>query len=433
MDEYLNEIIKTARPLVDKQGIWPLVASLKDKKVVMIGEASHGTKEFYEWRQYITQELIMNHGFNFVAVEGDWPPCQKVNQFVTSNDKGTGRDALSSFNRWPTWMWSNHEALWFVDWLKEWNTLNPTKVGFHGLDVYSLFESMDQVILMLKKIDPILAQQAEERYACLESYRDNEINYAKSLFKAPEGCKKEILEVLNSTLEARIKSIEDQASWFDVRQNAQIVKNAESYYRAMVLGEDDTWNIRDAHMMSTLEMLMDHYGSGSKCIVWEHNTHIGDYRATDMVINGQINIGGLAREIYGQENVGLVGIGTYSGTVTASFKWDGPTLTFDVPEARPGSVEHACHSAIKQVTSPDFYLIFDPLNHHTPLTQVKGHRAIGVVYDPDLEHRGNYVPTSLANRYDAFIFIDHTTALTPLDIPFEKHKFPETYPHGNRI
>jgi erythromycin esterase len=433
MNDYLEEIINGAHPLVDKEGIGPLIASIKDKKIVMLGEASHGTKEFYEWRQLITQELIMNHGFNFVAVEGDWPPCQKINRFVSAKESGTSLEVLTSFKRWPTWMWSNHEVLWFVDWLKEWNKTVNGNVGFHGLDVYSFYESMDQVITMLQKVDPKLAEEAEKKYSCLESYRHNEISYAKSLLKAPAGCTKEILDVLNSTLRAKIKSSSATEDWFDIRQNAKVVKEAENYYRAMVTGDEDTWNIRDNHMMSTLEMLLEHYGVGSKTIVWEHNTHIGDYRATDMVNHGQVNIGGLAREIFGQENVSLVGFGTYSGTVTASNAWDGPTTVFDVPEAKPGSVEHACHSVIANVASSDFYLLFDPFIHGTALTQVKGHRAIGVVYDPDFEHRGNYVPTSLANRYDAFIFLDHTNAIAPLNVPFEKHRFPETYPHGNRI
>lgn len=433
MNEYLQEIIKVAKPLVDKEGIGPLVDSLKNKKIVMIGEASHGTKEFYEWRQHITQDLIMNHGFNFVAVEGDWPPCQRVNKFVSGQEGGSSHKVLSSFNRWPTWMWSNQEIHWFVDWLKAWNKPIRKPVGFHGLDVYSFYESVDQVLLMLKKIDPKLALEAEEKYSCLQSYRPNEIAYAKSLLKAPEGCKNEIISVLNATLKARMSADSIKEDWLDVRQNALIAKNAENYYRAMVFGEEDSWNVRDNHMMSTLEMLLEYYGVTSKAVVWEHNTHIGDYRATDMVTDGQVNIGGLAREIYGPENVGLVGFGTYSGTVTASYAWDGPTTTYDVPEARPGSVEHACHSVIANVASTDFYLLFDPLDHGSPLTQVKGHRAIGVVYDPEIEHRGNYVPTSLANRYDAFIFLDHTNAITPLNVPYEKHRFPETYPHGSRI
>lgn len=433
MNEYLQEIIKEARPLIDKEGIGPLINAVKNKKIVMIGEASHGTREFYEWRQLITQDLVMNHGFNFVAVEGDWPPCQRINDLVTGKDKTGSHEILSSFNRWPTWMWSNHEVHWFIDWLKDWNHAEKKNVGFHGLDVYSFYESVDQVIKILYKINPRLAEEAERKYSCLQSYRPNEIAYAKSLLHTPEGCKEEILSVLNSTLQKKISTENHAQEWFDVRQNAFIAKNAENYYRAMVFGEEDSWNVRDNHMMSTLEMLLEYYGTGSKAIVWEHNTHIGDYRATDMVTMGQVNIGGLAREIYGPENVGLIGFGTYAGTVTASYAWDGPTLIFDIPEARPGSVEHACHSVIADVAASDFYLLFDNIHHNSPLTQVKGHRAIGVVYDPEIEHRGNYVPTSLANRYDAFIYLDHTDALTPLKSTFAKHKFPETYPFGNRL
>jgi erythromycin esterase len=433
MNNYFDELIKSAHPLHDKQGIGPLVRSLKDKKIVMLGEASHGTKEFYEWRQHITQELIMNHGFNFVAVEGDWPPCQKINRFVRGNEEGTSFDVLSSFNRWPTWMWANTEFLTFVDWLKGWNEHNSSPVGFHGLDVYSFYDSIDQVLFKLKTIDPQLALIAAQKYGCLDAYRHDEKSYARSLFKTPEGCKQEIIDVLNFALKAKLTSTSYQDDWFDVEQNARIVKNAENYYRAMIFGEEDSWNVRDNHMMSTLETLLEHYGVGAKTIVWEHNTHIGDYRATDMVTNGQVNIGGLAREIFGAENVALVGFGTYSGTVTASYMWNGPTITYDLPEARPGSVEHACHSVIGNVTSDDFYLVFDPANHASALNDVKGHRAIGVVYDPDIEHRGNYVPTSLANRYDAFIYLDHTNAVHPLGVRPDSHKFPETYPNGNRM
>lgn len=433
MDSYLEEIIGLAKPLMDKQGIGPLIKTFKDKKIIMIGEASHGTHEFYEWRQYITKELIMNHGFNFIAVEGDWPPCQRINQFVNAKATINSYETLSAFNRWPSWMWANKEVLGFIDWLKSWNEKNQSNVGFHGLDVYSLYDSMDEVVLILKKIDPELAKLVEAKYSCFESYRHNEIDYAKSLIHAPAGCKQQILDALNLTLQAKLKSKSESEAWFDASQNARIVKNAESYYRAMVFGEEDSWNVRDSHMMSTLEMLMEHYPADSKAIVWEHNTHIGDYRATSMVTSGQINIGGLTREIFGSENVGLIGFGTYAGSVTASVAWDGPVMQFDMPEAPQGSVEHACHHAIKNVTSPDFYMIFDPLNHHSALSHVRGHRAIGVVYDPEIEHRGNYVPTSLANRYDAFIFLDHTHALSPLKVSFDKHKFPETYPYGTRM
>jgi erythromycin esterase-like protein len=248
----------------------------------------------------------------------------------------------------------------------------------------------------------------------------------------PEGCLQNIVDVLNETLKKDIDQTQ-MKQWFDVRQNALIIKNAESYYRAMVFGKEDSWNVRDQHMMSTLETLLEHYGTDSKVIVWEHNTHIGDYRATDMVKQGQMNVGGLAREIFGSENVALVGFGTYSGTVTASNAWEGPTMKFDIPEARKGSVEHACHSIIEKVQSPNFYLIFDSENQKSQLSQVRDHRAIGVVYDPDIEHRGNYVPTSLSKRYDAFVYLDYTHSVSPLNVISSKHQFPDIYPYGNRI
>ncbi len=430
--KYLQEIITLGQPLKDKTSIQPLVEALKNKKIVMLGESSHGTQEFYEWRQAITQDLIMNHGFDFVAVEGDWPPCQEINQFVAGKKGDDAHEVLSRFNRWPTWMWANTEVLSFVEWLKSWNEGKDRPVGVHGLDVYSLYESMDRVVNLLRKLEPDLARLAEKKYSCLESYRHDEKAYARSLLKTPAGCKKEILEVLNATLSATIKDA-DSAPWFDVRQNARIVNNAESYYRAMIFGEDDSWNVRDNHMIETLEALLPMYGHDSKAVIWAHNTHIGDYRATDMVMNGQINIGGLAREIYGAENVGLVGFGTNSGTVTASYAWDGPVTTFTIPEALPGSLEETFHSVIGNVGMKDFFLIFDPSNHRSALSQVKGHRAIGVVYDPELEHLGNYVPTSLANRYDAFLYIDKTQAITSLNVPFDNHKYPETYPYGNKM
>jgi erythromycin esterase-like protein len=180
-------------------------------------------------------------------------------------------------------------------------------------------------------------------------------------------------------------------------------------------------------------MLLEHYGSDTKVIVWAHNTHVGDYRATDMITSGRMNIGGLAREIYGSDKVALVGFGSYEGSVTASYMWNGPVLQYDVPEARPGSIEHACHQVVSKVGNENFYFVIDPTDHGSILNSIVGHRAIGVVYDPELEHRGNFVPTSLGNRYDAFIFFDRTNSLTPLKAHFDSKKFPETYPFGNRM
>ena len=433
MRTYQQEIINKAMPLKDETSLKSLINSVKDKKIVMIGEASHGTQDYYKWRQLISQELITQHGFNFISVEGDWPACQRINQFIKGQEHGDSHKILSTFDRWPTWMWANLELVWFTDWLKEWNEKADPKVSFYGLDIYSFYESVDLVLSTLRTIDPDLAKLAEQKYACLEPFRHDEKLYAKSLFKTPEGCKKQVLDVLKETLEKKIHTSNRSETWFDIQQNAQIVANAENYYRAMVFGEEDSWNVRDKHMMSTIEMLLEHHGTGSKAIVWAHNTHVGDYRATDMVTSGHLNIGGLAREIFGNENVGLIGFGSYDGSVTASYMWNGPILKYDIPEARPGSVENACHQVIGNVGCSDFYLMFDPFDHGSPLNQVMDHRAIGVVYDPDIEHRGNYVPTSLSNRYDAFIFIDRSNSLTPIQAHFDKKKFPETYPFGNRM
>lgn len=433
MIEYENEISKKAIPLKGNESLEELIYSVKDKRIVMLGEASHGTEEYYKWRQRISQELISKHGFNTILVEGDWPDCQKINRFIKGMDTDDGHGVLNSFDRWPTWMWANFELLSFMEWLHDWNEKQSTRVNFHGLDIYSFYESMDQVILMLKVSDPELAKFAEDKYACLGPYRHDEKLYAKSLFEAPEGCKREVLDVLNTTLQKKLRPHDDEKDWFDIRQNAKIATNAERYYRAMVFGEEDSWNVREEHMISTLGMALDQYGSDSKIIVWAHNTHVGDYRATDMVSTGHLSIGGLAREIHGPSNVALVGFGSYEGSVTASYMWNGPILQYDVPEARPGTIEHACHHAISSVGHENFYFLIDPSDHNSILNTVVGHRAIGVVYDPELEHRGNFVPTSISNRYDAFIYLDRTNALTPLGVPFDKRKFPETYPFGNRI
>ncbi len=429
---FRQDILKEAKPFKSIEDFEPLITQVKDSKIVMIGEASHGTKEFYEWRQLITQELILRYGFDFVSVEGDWPACQKVNNYVIGKHQADAYQILTQFSRWPTWMWANVEVLWFIEWLKNFNRQNHTAKGFHGLDVYSFYESIEQVISLLRQIDPELSLLAQKKYGCLDPYRHDEISYARSLRNIPRGCKQEILDVLSSTLNSQNKS-EQIDRWFDIRQNAQIVANAEAYYRAMIFGEQDSWNVRDFHMMSTLKSLLDHYGPDSKGIVWAHNTHIGDYRGTDMVMSGQINIGGLARQMYGEKKVSLIGFGTYTGTVTASHSWDGPTLTLDVPEAMSDSLEDNLHRLIPEVGSDNFYFTLDKMTKRHSYEQVHGHRAIGVVYHPEREHMGNFVPTSLIKRYDSFIFLDKTNALTPLKIGYDIHKMPETYPFGNKI
>lgn len=429
-----DEIVRKAIPFTQMGDMSPLIDSIKDKRIVMLGESSHGTKEYYQWRSAISKELILNHGFNFISVEGDWPPCQNVNRYITHDEGLNSYQVLLDFSRWPTWMWANHEMVELIDWLKSHNRPKLDPVGFHGLDVYSLYESIDQVIAQLNKVDPALAMKATYYYSCFDSYRHDERAYARSLFNAHEGCKKQVINALNETLNYKLHQYSEKREFlFDAIQNARIVCNAENYYRAMIFGEQDSWNVRDNHMMDTLAMLLNHYGPESKGIVWEHNTHIGDYKATDMAQQGQVNIGGLAREIYGEKNVALIGFSTHHGAVIASSGWDGPIKRMEIPNGKKGSIEAELHNAIPRIGSANYYLMFKNESEFSPLKEVRGHRAIGVVYHPSSEQRGNYVPTILSDRYDALIFFDETDALNPLAVDIDYKKIPETYPYGSRI
>lgn len=425
---------KYVRPLESNKDIAPIVDKLSQAKIVMLGESSHGTQEFYKWRRLISQELIEKHGFNFIAVEGDWPPCAEVHRFIHSQiPTTTARDALKRFQRWPTWMWANTEVARLADRMKKHNeTVLPSEsVGFYGLDVYSLFESMDEVITQLQKIDPSLAQRARSYYKCFDSFHRNEKSYAKSLGYLPEGCKFQVLQALEELLKIRLDGVKrERDQLFDAQQNARIVKNAEHYYRAMISGNEDSWNVRDRHMMETLNLLLKRYGADSKAIVWAHNTHIGDYRATDMAQEGQINIGGLARQQWGEDRVALLGFGTYQGEVTASHAWDGPTETMTIPPGQSQSYEALFHKVSRSLNLNSFFIWLKGELKESELSQILGHRAIGVVYHPQYEKFGNYVPTSLSKRYDGFVFVDQTEALSPFIQKFIREEMPETWPRG---
>lgn len=422
-------IVKNSSFLEKPDDLAPLIQKIKDKKIVMLGESSHGTHEFYEWRRLISQELIQNHGFNFIAVEGDWPPCMVLNKFIKQSGL-TIIETLKNFNRWPTWMWANTEIIKLAQWLQDHNrnTSLKRKVGFHGLDVYSLFDSMDMVVKELMSIDPDIADKARHLYTCFDPFQRNEKRYAKSLFQIPEGCKRAALKVLDETLKIRLKDLSLHENLFDAQQNARIVKNAEDYYNTMIHGDEDSWNVRDRHMMETLNHLLRYYGHDSKAIIWAHNTHIGDHRATDMVAEGLVNIGGLAREQWG-DKVSLVGFSTYHGQVMAGRAWDGDAEVMPVPPGREKTYEKFFHNACETLNRNALFTWLEPFSEDTPLTKIFGHRAIGVVYNPESE-RGNYVPTSLAQRYDGFIFIDRTNAVIPLTQDFAYEDIPETWPRG---
>jgi erythromycin esterase len=407
----------------------PLIEDIGDRPVVMLGEASHGTHEFYTWRSTISKRLIQEKGFNFIAVEGDWPDCYKINRFVKGyKDAGDSvRDVLMNFDRWPTWMWANWEVAALAEWLREYNRLLPgdKKIGFYGLDVYSLWDSMREMMTYLDKEDPKTAQSVRKAIQCFEPYEENEHMYARYSL-TEHSCRDEVIRLLK---EIRMKAQfmdGDREAGFNTEQNALIAVNAEKYYRSMIGFDNESWNIRDTHMMETLDRLMSFHGKEAKAIIWEHNTHIGDARATDMKRAGMVNIGQLAREQYGVNKVYLAGFATYQGSVIAADSWGAPMEVLGVPPAREGSIEHQLHLQ----NTANRYLLFNSEDIQKTYETSIRHRAIGVVYDPERERFGNYVPTKLSLRYDAFVFLDQTRALHPLHLKPHDEKIPETYPFG---
>lgn len=430
--EVLNAIRQFAKPFQNKSDLQPLFDYIGNSRIVMLGESSHGTHEYYIWRDYISRKLIEEKGFDFIAVEGDWPDCYRLNRFVKgyeSNNK-TASEILHAFNRWPTWMWANWEIVLLTSWLHQHNEGLPTnkKAGFYGLDVYSLWESMECIMKYLQITDPVALKIAESAYRCFEPYRRDEgRSYAKSTLFIPNACQQEVVELLTEIRSRLPLYNTDYENVFSTEQNALITLNAEKYYRAMVKGGPHSWNVRDRHMSETLDRLLKFHGEHSKAIVWAHNTHIGDARATDMTVEGMFNIGELARTKYSREGVVLVGFGSYKGTVTAGRNWGAAMQRTAMPEARKGSWEYLLH---KVDDKSKLLLMNDFSNNNTLMENHIDHRAIGVVYNPEYEKYGNYVPTILPLRYDAFIYIDETTALHPLHMQPDGQQMPETYPFG---
>lgn len=413
--------------IVDKYG--------KDENVglVMLGESTHGTHEFYSVRSEISKRLIEQHGYRFIGVEADWPACQFLNQYIQTG-KGSINDVLQTFKRWPTWMWSNSEIADLIEWIKEYN-LNigekEEKVGFYGIDIYSLYESIEEAVKALKIIDPELSERARENYDCFLQFSGDEYMYARSLSVWPEGCRREAAMVLKSALESEL---DQNPLILNAQQNARIVASAEEYYRAMLSGDISSWNIRDRHMLDTIETLLRFYNG--KGIIWAHNTHIGDYKATNMAKMDEVNIGGLAREKWGSEFVKLLGFSTFSGKVIASNSgWDGMGTIINIPESPTGTFEEAFKRISEARGIDDFILDFKCISSEEDehvKNLVLGQRAIGVVYKPQWEVPGNYVPTCLVNRYDALIFIKRTTAVNWIQFgPAEiLHHLPESFPSG---
>ncbi|WP_435102216.1 erythromycin esterase family protein [Halarchaeum sp. P4] len=424
-----DEFREYARPVDGPTDLEDLLTYLGDRRVVLLGEASHGTSEFYRWRAHLTARLIADHDFDFVAVEGDWPSCQTVNRFVKGRPDGpeTVRAAVDAFSRWPTWMWANWEAVEFFEWLRLHNReFEDDDVGFYGLDVYSLYESMEAVVDYLEDVDPDAAEHAREAYRCFEPYWDDAREYGRSTRLAPESCEDEVVEVLTDLREERLHDGEADHpdERFSAEQNALVAKNAESYYRSLA-GSGNSWNVRDSHMTDTLERLLEHHGDDANAVVWAHNTHVGDARATDMERRGRHNIGQLVRERNPAEDVAAVGFSTHRGEVVAADEWGRKLETMPVPEAQEGSYEDVFHRA----GGENRLLFTDRIDEGDALADPRGHRAIGVVYRPSLES-GNYVPTDLRERYDAVLHVEETDALHPVDVHPEREKVPDLYPMG---
>ena len=429
--ELADTVGERAYPLREPEDLDPLLERIGDAHCVLLGEASHGTSEYYTWRARISERLIRERGFSFIAVEGDWPDCYEVNRYVKGyRDSGrSARELLRAFERWPTWMWANEEILEFAEWLRQYNVGLPEeeRIGFYGLDVYSLWESMEAVIEYLERVDPEAVDTARRAYECFEPYGEDVREYARATAFVPTSCEDEVVEML-SKLGNRLPEYRDEPeSRLSAEQNALVVRGAERYYRAMVGGGSYSWNVRDRHMVETLDRLMRYHGPDAKAIVWEHNTHIGDARYTDMADVGMVNVGQLVRQRRGAEDVALVGFGSHRGSVIAGAEWGAPMKRMPVPSAREGSWEDILH----RTGEGDKLLVFAGGEDEDGLLEPRAHRAIGVVYDPAYERFGNYVPTVLPRRYDAFLYIDETQALHPLHIRArENGEPPETFPSG---
>jgi protein-L-isoaspartate(D-aspartate) O-methyltransferase len=411
---------EAARPIggVEGSDLGPLLEDVGEARLVLLGEASHGTSEFYRLRARITRELIRSRGFRFVAVEADWPDAAAVNQWVRSAPPAPPDGSRPRpFQRFPTWMWRNHETLEFVDWLRAHNAALPgerDRVCFYGLDLYSLFTSIQAVLEFLDRVDPDAARVARRRYACLTPWEADPAAYGHAAITGRyRVCEREAVAMLRDMVARRLDyTRKDGAFFFDAVQNARLIADAERYYRTMYYGSNESWNLRDQHMFDTLEALLAFHGPGSKAVIWAHNSHLGDARATEMGTRGQHNVGQLCRQKHG-EAAFLVGFGTDHGTVAAADDWDGPMRVMPVRPAHPESYERLCHEA----GVPAFSLrLREPAREEIrfELEPSRLERAIGVVYRPQTELESHYFHASLPRQFDEYVWIDETSAVRPV-------------------
>src|ERR1051325_3924808 len=398
-----------------------------DAKVALLGEATHGTSEFYRARAAISKLLIERHGFNIVAVEADWPDAARIDRFVRRSLEPNEEQA---FARFPTWMWRNLEVHDFVLWLRSHNEgiAADKRTEFRGLDIYSLGSSIAAVLQYLDKADPEAAKQARGRYGCLTPWQGDPSHYGRAVLRGLETCEQEVVAQLQALLMSRLDRLrQDGEAFFDAMQNARIVRAAEQYYRIMYEGSRESWNLRDRHMFDTLQLLIRHRGPDAKAVVWAHNSHIGNAAATSMGWEGEFNIGELCRTAYGSDLVSI-GFGTDRGTVAAASDWDSPMELKAVRPAREDSVEHLFHRTGQSRSLTDWRAP-NRGKLREILSEPRLERAIGVIYRPETELLSHYFKAVLSEQFDAYVWFDTTKAVTPIaNEPAEGT--PETYPFG---
>jgi protein-L-isoaspartate(D-aspartate) O-methyltransferase len=427
----IRNIVDAAEPFssIETADLDPLMERIGAARIVLLGEATHGTSEFYRMRERITADLIAKKDFRFVAIEADWPDAARVDHYVRHFEYPPSE--WTAFARFPTWMWRNAEARDFVSWLRRHNATvdGGKRVAFRGLDLYSLYDSIRSVLHYLDEVDPDSARVARERYGCLTPWQRNPATYGHAaLTGSYQTCESDVVRTLADLLaKRRVYAEHDGERFLDAEQNARLVANAERYYRIMYYGSRASWNLRDGHMFETLKNLLAFHGPDSRAVVWAHNSHVGNAAATEMAARGEYNIGQLCRSEFGDQAY-LVGFGTHSGTVAAASEWDGPMEIKQVRPALAGSYEQLCHAT----GLPRFLLGLrgrDDLCGPAGLGKERLERAIGVIYRPEMEMASHYFRATLPEQFDEYIWFDDTHAVTPLTTS-EIEGLPDTYPFG---
>ena len=430
--ESVTDMIRAAaEPLsaFDDPAFGALLDRLGHSRIVLLGEASHGTSEFYQARAAITRRLIETHGFTIVAVEADWPDAAAIDRYVRDRGHAGSRD--TPFERFPIWMWRNTDVAGFVDWMRSYNEQKPPggRAGFFGLDIYNMRGSIAAVLGYLDSIDPEAAAVARERYGCLTPWQREPSTYGRAvLTEGFRKCEAEVVRQCQDILKKQLAYGADNPDGFlDAAQNARLIASAERYYRIMYYGGAESWNLRDTHMFETLGHILEAHGPQSKAVVWAHNSHIGDARFTDMgTVRGELNIGQLCREQFG-EAATLVGFGTHAGTVAAASDWDGEMEVMRVRPSRADSYERLFHDARVERGLVEFRR-HEALRRR--LLEPRLERFIGVIYRPDTELQSHYAEASLPQQFDGFVWLDETHAVTPLGPEHGRAGVPDTYPFG---